>query len=178
MTSKIWSPSEKLMVTPDMIEKATRRDKGKYNDKSFMDGKGNFPGFLGEYIVGEYRPDWRHILDSYDFDFIMANGQSVDIKTKYTTSDSPRGSWMASVCKDSEHQRVDYYVFVRVFKDPNGDYPFGRIYGAITKAEFMEKATFYKKGEPEGDNGYAVKQDCWSLPYEQMQLPRQTRRDD
>ena len=33
------------------------------------------------------------------------------------------------------------------------------------KDDFMKMSTFYKKGEKEGDNGYAVKQDCWSLPY-------------
>ena len=168
--ASIWEPSEKVIVTTDMLAKATARDQGKYNDKSFMDGEGNFPGFLGEYIVGVWRPDWKHVLDSYDYDFLTAKGSTVDVKTKYTTSDSPRGSWMASVCRDSGHQRVDYYVFVRVFRDENGNYPFGRIYGAMSKVEFMKKATFYKKGEKEGDNGYAVKQDCWSLPYDQMKI--------
>lgn len=59
----------KVDINTEMIERAVARDHGKYNNRSFMDGKGNIVGFLGEYITNFIRPDFKHI-DTFDYDFL------------------------------------------------------------------------------------------------------------
>ena len=153
-----------------MIKKAKVEDQIIYNDKSFMKGEGNFVGRLGECITYWYRPDFIE-MGQFDYDCIWKHrgkSETIDIKTKYQSpSCEPSKGWMASVCKDSEHQEVDNYIFCRIYK--NGDnYPYGWVIGGISKKDFFDKATFYRKGQKEGDNGYEVKQGCWSLPYSEL----------
>jgi hypothetical protein len=169
---------EKIIVSPEMLLKAQKRDPGRaFNNKSFMDGKGTLVGNIGDEIVGFHRPDF--IPEStYDYDFVYVhNGKrwTIDVKTKYQSPlDIPPndvGGWMASVCINSVHQKTDYYTFCRVCKIKEGDkynYPWGWVLGIISKKEFFDKAKLFRKGEKEGYNGYAVKQDCYSLPYAQL----------
>lgn len=167
---------KKTIITPYMLEIAKARDPGKaFNSKSFMDGKGTLVGNIGDEMVKIYRPDF--IPEStYDYDFVhnhKGDRNTIDNKTKYQTVDNIDriGEWMASVCKDSVHQKTDYYTFCRVYKIKDGNgfrYPFGWVLGIISKEEFFKKATYYNKGDQEGDNGYTVKQDCYSLPYNQL----------
>ena len=150
-----------------MIRKAQERDEGQMNKRSFMKGEGNFVGFLGEYMVESIRSDFKHV-DSFDYDFSCPKG-TVDVKTKHQTVPfEPRGDYEASVDVNSMHQRVDYYIFCRVFKDKTGQFKHGWILGGISKKEFLEKARRLKKGDQDGDNGYIVKQDCYNLRYDQL----------
>ena len=150
-----------------MLEKAISRDRGKYNDRSFMGGKGNVVGFIGEYIVQELRPLYDHV-DSFNYDFI-ADGFKVDVKTKaQTVSKSPKGHYEASVDVNSMHQSTEYYIFCRVYRDKQGNMPYGWVVGSISKKKFLEKARRLEKGKPDGNNGYIVKQDCYNICYDQL----------
>ena len=156
------------MITEEMLSKSSERDHGKYNDKSFMNGLGNIPGFLGEYILADIRPDLKHVFTSYDYDFLQADGNTtVDSKCKtHKVPKAPLWNHEASICVDSLHQQVDNYVFSRVYYDKlNGCYPYGWIIGGISKKEFFEKARPLKKGQRDGDNGYVVRQDCYNFHY-------------
>ena len=139
----------KIDITEEMLEKARKRDEGQMNHRSFMKGKGNLVGFLGEYIVKEIRPDFKHV-DSYNYDFTYKHG-TVDVKTKYQTVEKePDGYYEASVDVNSMHQDVDKYIFCRIYRDKDGNYPYGWILGGITKKDFLEKARKLKKGEQDG----------------------------
>jgi len=156
----------KVLVKQYMIEKAIARDKGKYNDRSFMDGKGNFVGFLGEYITHYVRPDFKHV-DTFNYDFIWRD-KTIDAKTKHQTVEyTPPGYWEASVDVNSMHQETDYYIFCRIYK--NGDqWPYGWILGGISKEAFLCKSRKLQEGEQDGDNGYIVKHDCYNIRYDQL----------
>jgi len=156
----------KVSITDDMIARSRERDQGKYNDKSFMDGAGNFVGFLGEEITHKVRPDLEFV-NSFDYDFKLKN-QTVDAKTKHqSVPKTPKEYYEVSICKDSLHQQVDLYVFCRIYVDKE-KYPYGWVLGGISKKEYFEKARFLKKGERDGDNGYIVRQDCWNLRLDQL----------
>jgi hypothetical protein len=153
-------------VTKEMIAKAHERDKGKYNDRSFMDGKGNFVGFLGEYITHAVRPDFKHV-DTFNYDFLW-KGRTIDAKTKHqTVPQTPPGYYEASVDVNSMHQETDYYIFCRIYRKVN-EWPYGWILGGISKQDFLDKARKLTKGDQDGNNGYVVKQDCYNIRYDQL----------
>jgi hypothetical protein len=175
---------EKIIITPEMLLRAQARDPGRaFNSKSFMEGKGTLIGNLGDEMIKSYRRDFLH-QSTYDYDFVHNHNNTritIDNKTKYQSplniDTSKVGLWMASVCIDSVHQNTDYYTFCRVCKREQDDgsfiYPYGWVLGIISKKEFFEKAKHYNKGDKEGYNDYAVKQECFSLPYSQLyQLKR------
>ena len=156
----------KVIITPDMIEKAKERDKGKYNNRSFMNGDGNFVGFLGEYIVSFLRPDLIHV-DCFNYDFLFRN-LKLEVKTKHqTVPHSPRGDYEASVDVNSMHQETDFYIFCRIYKIKN-EYPYGWVMGGISKANFLIQSRKLIKGDKDGDNGYIVKQDCYNIYYNKL----------
>lgn len=157
----------KVKITSEMIKAAKARDFGKYNEMSFMNGRGNVVGFLGEYMLHKLRPKYEHI-DSFDYDF-MAEGFRVDVKTKFQSVDRiPEGYYEASVTVDSMRQNTDYYIFCRIYKNTFGEMPHGWVIGSISKNKFLKKARRLAKGEQDGDNGYKVKQDCYNIRYDQL----------
>lgn len=123
---------------------------------SITRGQGNLSGFLGESII------LRHLGGVYspckDYDIISESGMKIDVKTKRTSAE-PLEYYQCSVASTSLHQKCDAYAFVRVMNDMTR----GWVLGLITRDEFFSNAVFYKKGEKEGDNGFTVKQDCYSM---------------
>lgn len=157
----------KVKITDEMMKAARDRNLGRYNDRSFMDGDGNMVGFLGEYMVLSLRPDYEH-ADSYDYDLI-ADGFKVDVKTKAQgVSRAPSDYYEASVDVNSMHQNTEYYIFCRIYQDKQGNMPHGWVLGSISKKKFLKKARRLNKGEPDGDNGYIVRQDCYNIRYDQL----------
>lgn len=179
----MYLPHE-VRITPEMIQKATERDKGKYNNRSFMDGKGNFVGFLGEYITQYIRPELIHV-DSFNYDFLLGK-KKIDVKTKYQTiAYAPKGYYEASVDVNSMHQETDYYIFCRIYREEHlidgkteYKYPYGWVLGGISKESFLKESRKLIKGELDGDNGYIVKQDCYNIRYDQLKPIKVTRKDD
>lgn len=156
----------RIDISQEMLKKARERDNGKMNGRSFMNGYGNFIGFLGEYIVHSVRPDFKH-LDSYDYDFLMGN-QKIDVKTKkQTVNQTPLSTWEASIDVNSLHQDANYYIFCRILK-VGDEYPWGWILGGISKSDYINKARKLTKGDLDGDNGFRVKQDCLNLEYSKL----------
>jgi len=71
-------------ITNDHIKRANTLAKsmGTLNN-SILRGEGNVAGFVGEVILAELlQADHRN---TYDYDFILPSGRTVDVKTKQTT---------------------------------------------------------------------------------------------
>jgi len=163
----------KIEITKEMIDKAIARDPGAYNDKSFMNGKGNRVGFLGEYMFHQVRPDFEHV-DDFNYDFKGAFGKkavTVEIKCKaQNVAFEPKHDYEASICKDSLHQKPLYYAFCRVYFDKaTKTYPHGWVIGAITRKKYFEKAEYLEKDTKSGNNDWTVTQDCYNLKYSKLQ---------
>ena len=157
-----------IQITPQMLQSAKSRDCGQMNSKSFMKGEGNITGFLGEEMVKSLSEDFV-LIDSYDYDFLFRGRYKVDVKTKYQTmSFAPKPNYEASVGKDSLHQRTDYYVFCRVYRDRNGEYPYGWILGFMSKKRYLESCHKLLKGEIDPSNNFFVREDCYNLPYSEL----------
>lgn len=153
----------KVQITQEMLDKAKARDDGQMNFRSFLKGKGNIIGFLGEYIVQSVRSDFKNV-DSYDYDFLIGS-QKIEIKTKSQSADqTPLSNWEASIDVNSLHQDTNFYIFCRILKKDD-QYPYGWILGGISKKDYIDKSRRLAKGDFDGNNGYKVKQDCLNLEY-------------
>jgi hypothetical protein len=144
-----------------MIDRATRLadEQGELNN-SFMHGKGNFAGYLGEEIFLEHFGGAR--ANHHDFDIVYAD-QKIEVKTKMTKV-TPKDYYMCSVSNFNPSQVADYYAFCRV--NPVGR--IGWICGFYPSNKYRMDATFHKKGEYDPDNDYYVKSDCWNLPISKL----------
>lgn len=81
---------------------------------SIMRGAGNFAGFLGEFLVhGLLGGD---IINTVNYDIILADGLKIDVKTKQTTVE-PKLNYDCSISAYNTKQQCDAYVFARVKKD-------------------------------------------------------------
>lgn len=135
-----------------MLEKANARDNGAYNDQSFMNGKGNVVGFLGEYMVAQAFPKFNHV-DTYNHDFECGD-ITIDVKTKTQNVDfEPKGEYEASVTNESlNHQHPDCYIFCRIYKNKHTNkYEYGWILGAISYDDLMREGRQILKGTDEGN---------------------------
>ena len=166
----------KIEITDEMMRLAASRDKGAYNDRSFMAGAGNVVGFLGEYMTLTLRPDME-LHDTFDYD-ILFRGLKIDVKTKFQgVPRDPCGYYEASVDVNSLHQNTDYYIFCRVYRECDS-YPHGWVLGGISKKSFLSNGRRIKKGDKDGDNGYVVRQDCINIRYDKLHpilLTKETR---
>lgn len=144
-------------ISNEMLIKA--RDKasemGQLNN-SILRGGGNVAGFLGEVIAAEVLNGMEN--NTYNYDMILDDGKTVDVKTKQT-SVKPKPHYGCTVSKASAKQQCDYYAFVRV----KNDFTVGWFLGMMEKDAFLEKAKFWKKGELDTDNNYVVRADCYTL---------------
>lgn len=169
----------RVPITPEMVARARAKatKTGQMNSKSFMKGRGNFVGFLGEEIFeaelgkrlrlrkeDEHTHDYRWFVDGKEL--------ILDIKTKKTTRPYVKEEYEASVVSyqiDGETQPVDFYVFCRIYFPPDGsDPPFGWILGKIKKSEFLAQSRFMKKGQYDPSNDYHVRNDCYNMRYSDM----------
>jgi hypothetical protein len=155
----------KILITKEMFDRATERDCGQMNRNSFMKGRGNIVGFLGEELVQSLSPDFK-LVDGYDYDFEF-RGLKVDVKTKrQTVAFAPKPDYEASIAQESLHQKANCYIFCRVYQDPKTkEYPFGWILGAISKMRYFEMSRKLEKGQKDGNNGFVVVNDCHNLEY-------------
>ena len=157
----------KVEITKEMIEKATARDNGAYNDMSILGGRGNIVGFLGEYIFAEVCPTLTHV-DKFDHDFEL-NDLTIDVKTKrQTVPYEPKGTYEASVTMESlQFQHPDYYIFCRIYTDENKIYRYGWVLGGISYDSLMTNGRYIKQGTVEGK--YTFKKDNINIRYDQLQ---------
>ena len=151
-----------VSINLQMIENAKRlsEEQGVLNN-SFMEGKGNFVGYLGEEIFLKEFGGER--VNGYHYDVVYKD-KKLEIKTKNTTS-YPRQYYMCSVSAFNPLQESDYYVFCRINQIEN----IGWICGFYPSNKYKMDAKFYRKGEFDPDNEYYVKSDCWSLPISRLE---------
>lgn len=154
---------EEVKITKNMKDSADKRAKelGVLRN-SISKGAGNVIGMLGEEIVltvlgGELK-------SSYDYDIILPDGTTTDVKTK-TTTVVPLPSYSCSVAAYNIRQKCDSYSFVRIKKDLT----VGWYLGKIDKLHFFNEAKFLEKGTVDPVNKYKVKASCFNCPISVLQ---------
>ena len=151
-----------VVVTGDML--VTARDKAAEMGKlrnSIINGAGNIAGFIGEAIAQQVMGGV--LANTYEYDLILCNGKTVDVKTKQT-SVKPLDTYECSIAGLNTKQECDYYAFVRV----KNDFSVGWFLGVYEKQQYMLDSIFLKKGTIDPDNGYVVRSDCYNLKINQL----------
>ena len=151
-----------VVVTGEML--VTARDKAAEMGRlrnSITSGAGNIAGFIGEAIAQQVIGGV--LANTYDYDLILCNGKTVDVKTKLT-SVKPLDSYDCSIAGLNTKQQCDYYAFVRV----KNDLSVGWYLGIYPKEQYMLDSVFMKRGNIDPSNGYVVKSDCYNLKINQL----------
>lgn len=151
-----------VVITGDML--VTARDKAAEMGKlrnSITSGAGNIAGFIGEAIAQQVMGGV--LANTYEYDLILCNGKTVDVKTKQT-SVKPLDTYECSIAGLNTTQECDYYAFVRV----KNDFSVGWFLGVYEKQQYMLDSIFMKKGTIDPSNGYVVKSDCYNLKINQL----------
>lgn len=151
-----------VVVTANMLVEA--RDKAAEMGKlrnSITSGAGNIAGFIGEAITQQVLGG--SLENTYDYDLILDNGTTIDVKTKQT-SVKPLETYECSIANLNTTQRCNFYAFVRV----KNDFAVGWYLGVYPKEQYMKDAVFMKKGTIDPSNGYVVKSDCYNLKINQL----------
>lgn len=128
---------------------------------SIINGAGNIAGFIGEAIAQQVLGG--ELSNTYDYDLVLPSGKTIDVKTKQT-SVKPLETYECSIAALNTTQECDYYAFVRV----KNDFTVGWYLGMYDKKQYMEDATFMKKGTVDASNGYTVKSDCYNLKISEL----------
>jgi hypothetical protein len=147
-----------VVITPSMLVEA--RDKAAAMGQlrnSITSGAGNMAGFVGEAVAQQVLGG--EIANTYDYDLVLPNGATVDVKTKLTSS-VPLPHYACSVAQLNTKQDCNYYAFVRV----KNDFSVAWWLGVYEKQQYFVDATFLEKGTVDESNGYVVKSSCFNLP--------------
>ena len=144
-------------VTDEWYQSAKKKaDELGHLKHSIRKGAGNLVGFIGEEIA-------HHVLggkfaNTYEYDLILENGLTVDVKTKMT-SVIPRAHYACTIA-DYYLQDCDYYAFVRVLND----YSKGWFLGFKSHNDFISQGTRVRKGDVCKENGFVAKLDGYDMP--------------
>jgi len=122
---------------------------------SITGGMSNVVGAIGEVIVADSMKAKE--ISTYDYDLVK-DGVRIDVKTKRCNT-RPQPNYDCSVALHGTKQDCDMYVFVRILCDMSKAW----ILGSISKEDFYKKATLYRKGDIDKDNGFVFKADCYNL---------------
>lgn len=151
-------------VTGEMLIRA--RDKAAAMGRlrqSITRGQGNLAGIVGEEIAlavlgGTVANEEKNI----DFDLVLPNGKTVDVKTK-RTSVKPLPHYECSI-NTYYQQQCDLYAFVRVHNDLH----VGWFLGVYDRVQFYKDCTHFKKGDIDSSNGFKFKADAYNLRIDQL----------
>ncbi|MFZ9646449.1 MAG: hypothetical protein ACO29M_07215 [Fluviibacter sp.] len=151
-----------ITITDSFLNTAKEKAKelGKLNN-SILYGDGNLTGFLGELVAHSILGG--HLKNTYDYDILLDNGCTVDVKSKKTKV-KPKDYYECSVAAFNTKQKCDYYCFVRI-KD---DYSTAWYLGYYPKEKYYKDAVFLKKGDIDPSNMYTVKADCYNLKINEL----------
>jgi len=146
-----------VIPSKESIEEATKmaEEMGTLKN-SITEGDGNVAGFLGEVLVRKLLKAEQK--NTYDYDLVLKDGKTVDVKTKRTKV-KPRLSYECSVAKLNTRQKCDYYAFIRITKTMSRAW----FIGLIPKNTYFSNSKFMKKGEVDEDNDFTVKSDCYNM---------------
>ena len=123
---------------------------------SIKNGEGNLAGFIGEIVVADELNAKQD--NTYDYDLLLKDKTRIDVKTKRCNS-APLDTYDCSIAAHGTKQKCDAYVFVRVLNDFSKAW----ILGKLGKEEYFDKATFFKKGMVDPDNGFRFRADCYNV---------------
>ena len=127
---------------------------------SITGGSSNVVGAIGEVIVADSIKAKE--INTYDYDLVK-EGKRIDVKTKRCNT-KPMPNYDCSVALHGTEQDCDTYVFVRVLSDLTRAW----ILGSISKPDFYKKATLYRKGDVDSNNGFVFKADCYNLSIDKL----------
>jgi len=157
----------KVAITQQLINKAIERQKATpiNNKYSFLNGKGNFIGFLGEELYKQVFSEATHSnTTAYDF---IHNGEKIEIKSKRRSIPAV-GYLDCDLCYEHYKGDVDKYVCISIHelsnsRDESGNYAYGYILGFLKKEE-LDSSKVYKtlQGSKQG-NGITMKKTCLQI---------------
>lgn len=175
----------KLKIPDQLIVSANNSvPKKAYNKRSITDGQRNVIGVLAELctihtfsIVNPTVYSGIRYEPCHDYDMTF-NGVKVDIKTKQRTV-PPKLDYDASIVAYSKDmQGCDAYMFTSITVEKgSGRFKDFYMIGLISKEEYFQKATFMKKGDPDGGNmiykngqmvPFTIVEDCYNLKYSNL----------
>lgn len=138
------------------------------NSKTVYDRvEARIAGILGEIVYQSIFPSSRKTPNvSFPFDFYH-NGKNVDVKCKCRNvppRDNFDASFFAYQLLGEKFKHVDRYVFMSTTNDFYSVW----ICGYIDKKDFIDKATFWKKGQIDSTNNKAFDEDMFSVFYSQL----------
>lgn len=157
----------KEMITVKITKEQVNRAKELYNfnelKNSITKGASNIYGAVGEIIVHDHFKTFLEVEFCSTFDYDMKiSGQKVEVKTRRTTV-MPKGYYNCGIVKSSNHQKCDVYFFVRVMED----FSKGFLLGYLPRSVFYDRATYRKKGEPDGSY-FTFKEDGYQLKISEL----------
>lgn len=154
-----------LIFTPEDQEDASllAREMGVLRN-SIETGRGSMAGFLGE--IAAQRVYGGEISHTYEYDLILPDGRTADVKTKRTRTE-PLDYYECSVADFNTRQRCDIYIFCRVHYDLTRAW----VLGHYDKKKYMEDSRLLRRGEKDGDNGFIVRADCHNMRIDQLEKP-------
>ena len=128
-----------LLISPAIIEQA----KVLSDEMGVLKGvvsshRKNMVGFIGELLFIELFGG-EHV-GGYDYD-ILIKGKKVDVKSSECNT-YPKPNHVAKVFCGFAHQKCDYYAFFKIKKSWEEAW----YCGALSKQEFLQKASINKKG--------------------------------
>ena len=145
-----------IRIDTDMVDEATvLAAEIPVLRNSIRSGEGTMYGVLGELMF--IRACGGERQNTYDYDVVMDNDHTVDVKTKCVTTE-PRPHYDCSVAAIASAQDCDYYAFIRVLNDLSQ----GWYLGSLTKEEFYNKARYMEAGKCD-DSGWSPIIDCYSV---------------
>ena len=149
-------------MTEEELTKAREQAKEMGNlAHSITEGQGSVAGFLAEIAVARHYGATQN--NTYDYDLVMPDGTTIDVKAKRTTA-VPRSYYECSVAAYNTKQACDYYSFCRV----SSNLRLVWLLGTIKKEEYFVKAEKRTKGEVDPSNNFMFKADCYNLKISQL----------
>ena len=146
-----------IPTTKDQIKRAQDlADEMGTLKNSITKGKGNVLGFLGEVVLADHF-GWKQ-SNTYNYDLLMPNGKTVDVKSKQCRS-IPLPHYECSIASYNIKQQCDYYAFNRIKSDLSVVY----FAGMLPKGVYFDKATKRSAGEVDESNGFTFRADCYNL---------------
>ena len=146
-----------IPTTKDQIKRAQDlADEMGTLKNSITKGKGNVLGFLGEVVLADHF-GWKQ-SNTYNYDLLMPNGKTVDVKSKQCRS-IPLPHYECSIASYNIKQQCDYYAFNRIKSDLSVVY----FAGMLPKGVYFDKATKRSAGEVDESNGFMFRADCYNL---------------
>lgn len=139
---------------------------------SFTKGAGNEIGMMGEILVQELLGGTRVGAICFDYDIILPNGITIDVKTTKATS-VPEPHYVARVYgsegkKEKLCSKCNVYYFVRCNKQMS----LATIVGWMPAREFIERAIFLPKGNVDPSDGKLSFSDEFTLPISELYTPK------